>query len=92
MSLLQKSFWKRKNDKFYYFSPLTLNPFPPKGAREVVAPQCFPAPSGGRMSGGQKRGCLQKNTFAKGSNVCDLFMGDEKVSMPCSNSPLDSLS
>ena len=41
-----------KNVKFYYFSPLTLSPFPPKGAREVVAPQSVPAPSGGRMSEG----------------------------------------
>jgi hypothetical protein len=33
-------------------SPLTLGPFPPMGAREVVAHQVFPAPFGGRMSKG----------------------------------------
>jgi hypothetical protein len=36
----------------FYFSPLTLNPFPPKGAREVIAPQSLPALFGGRMSEG----------------------------------------
>jgi hypothetical protein len=57
-------FGNEKMISFYYFSRLTLNPFPPKGAREVVAPQCVTAPSGGRMSGGQKRGCLQIQTIA----------------------------
>ena len=32
------------------YSPLSLYPFPPKGAREVIAPQSIPAPFGGRMS------------------------------------------
>ena len=30
----------------FYFSPLTLSPFPPKGAREVVESQSLPAPFG----------------------------------------------
>jgi len=29
-----------------------MKPFSPRGAREVVVPQLFPAPSGGRMSEG----------------------------------------
>jgi hypothetical protein len=30
---------------------------PPKGARDVIAPQSLPAPFWGRMSEGQKGGC-----------------------------------
>jgi hypothetical protein len=37
---------------FFNYSPLSLYPFPPEGAREIVVPQSFPAPSGGRMSEG----------------------------------------
>jgi hypothetical protein len=28
-----------KEEKVYYFSPLSLGPFPPMGAREIVAQQ-----------------------------------------------------
>ena len=48
MSLLQKSFWKRKNDKFYYFSPLTLNPFPPKGGKGSCCSTVFSCPLWGK--------------------------------------------
>ena len=34
---------------------------PPKGAREAIAPQLFPAPSGGRMSEGQEGGGKQQS-------------------------------
>jgi hypothetical protein len=47
-----------KKSRFFNFSPLSLCPFPPKGAREVVVPQLFPAPAGGRMSEGQEGGFI----------------------------------
>jgi len=50
-----------------YYSPLSLYPFPPMGAREVVSPQCNPAPTGGRMSAGQEGGFEKNATFSSGS-------------------------
>jgi hypothetical protein len=53
---------------FFYYSPLSLVPFPPKGAREFVAPPLIPAPSEGRMSEGQEGGFIQQSRlFAKAS-------------------------
>ena len=53
------------NGEFFKYSPLTLSPFPPEGAREVIAPQLFPAPLGGRMSKGQKGGFIQNLDLCK---------------------------
>jgi outer membrane protein assembly factor BamA len=61
MRLLLKS----HNNEFFNFSPLTLNPFPPKGARDVIAPQSLPAPFGGRMSEGQIGGCFKYGLLQK---------------------------
>ena len=47
-----------KKSRFFNYSPLSLCPFPPRGAREIVVPQLFPALSGGRMSEGQKGGFI----------------------------------
>jgi hypothetical protein len=35
-----------KKSMFFDYSPLSLCSFPPKGAREIVVPQLFPASSG----------------------------------------------
>ena len=64
--------------KFFYFSPLSLNPFPPKGAREVVAPQSIPAPSGGRMSEGQKGGYFKYRLLQFSLLREKLFSGSPK--------------
>jgi hypothetical protein len=45
---------------FVKFSPLSLDPFPPMGAREIIVPQYYPAPTGGRMSVGQEGGFENK--------------------------------
>ena len=50
-----------KSHSGLYYSPLSLIPFPPEGAREVVAPRLFPAPLGGRMSKGQEAGFIQQS-------------------------------
>ena len=51
----------RKKNEFFNYSPHPSVPFPLKGAREVVAPQSFPAPFGGRMSKGQEGGCVKQS-------------------------------
>jgi hypothetical protein len=53
-----------KKRETFLLQPLTLSPFPPKVAREVVAPQSCPASFGGRMSEGQK-GSASNTDFCK---------------------------
>jgi hypothetical protein len=71
----------------FNFSPLTLNPFPPKGAREVIAPQSLPAPFGGRMSEGQIRGCFKYGLFANGSEykIFEKCIGKEQAKFEWDN-------
>jgi len=46
---IQRSYkWERID--LWHSSPLSLGPFPPIGAREVVVPRQYPAPAEGRMS------------------------------------------
>jgi hypothetical protein len=55
------------------------------GAREVIAPQEDPAPSGGRMSEGQEGGCYPlSSTFAKGSSLYGFFLDSEFSILPFS--------
>jgi len=49
-------------------------PYPPMGARGVVVPQYYPAPTGGRMSEGQEGGFEKKSDFCKRLLILD-FMG-----------------
>jgi hypothetical protein len=58
-SLSVEQIAKVEKKRIFYFSPLTLGPFPPKGAREVAAPQSVPAPFEGRISEGQEGGCFK---------------------------------
>ena len=56
-----------------YFSPLSLYPFPPMGAREVVALQYYPAPTGGRMSEGQEGGFEKKKRLLQKALITSLI-------------------
>jgi hypothetical protein len=43
-------------------------------AREVVVPQYYPAPTGGRMSEGQEGGFEKKSDFCKRLNFIEPFL------------------
>jgi hypothetical protein len=75
-----------KKSRFFNYSPLSLCPFPPRGAKDVVVPHLFPAPSGGRMSEGQKGGfihcvrLLQKPPLRK--NIHNFRIQESEIRVP----------
>ena len=66
-------FIRKKKRRVINYSPLSLCPFPPDGAREVIAPQSIPAPSGGRMSEGQKGAASNNLDFCKRLMIYKIY-------------------
>ena len=70
-----------KEDEFFTTAPYssvpcrfagTMKPFPPKGAREVIVPQHYPVPSGGRMS--EEHGVPARTKYLRGRLKGVLFI------------------